>query len=321
MRLATFNLESLDLPPRAAVPLETRAAVLRPALERLAADVLCLQEVNAQHVPGTKARHLAALDLLLAGTRYASYDRASTSGPSGGAADVHNLVTLSRFPIVEHREVRHELVSPPQHAKLPGAGQASRTIGFERPLLVTRVALPDGAVVVVINLHLRAPLASNIPGEKTGPFSWASMRGWAEGFYLSALKRNAQALELRLLIGELLAADPLALVAAAGDYNADDHETPLRLVVGAHEDTGNSALAPQSMVVLDRALPQDRRWSTLHGGRRQMPDHILVSHALSGRFRAIEVHNEALGDEVMAYEKRIEAVGSYHAPLVASFEP
>lgn len=321
MRLATFNLESLDLPPRAAVSLETRAAVLRPALDRLAADILCLQEVNAQHVAGTKARHLAALDLLLAGTPYAHFHRAATSGPSGGAADVHNLVTLSRYPIVEHREVRHALVAAPQHAMLSGTEHASRTVGFERPLLVTRIALPEGAAMVVINLHLRAPLASNIPGEKTGPFSWGSMRGWAEGFYLSALKRNAQALELRLLLDEILATDRNALVAAAGDYNADDHETPLRIVIGSHEDTGNSELAPQSMVVLDRALPQDRRWSTLHGGRRQMPDHILVSHALSGRFRAIEVHNEALGDEVMAYEKRLEAVGSYHAPLVAAFEP
>ena len=321
MRIATFNLESLDVPPRASVPLETRAGVLRPALERLDADVLCLQEVNAQHVPGSKARRLAALDQLLAGTRYASFHLASSSGPGGGATDVHNLVTLSRHPIEEQRAVRHELVAPEQHVMLSGTVPGSRPLSFERPLLLTRIALPDASHLVVINLHLRAPLASNIPGEKTGPFSWASMRGWAEGFYLSALKRNAQALELRLLIGELLAADPLALVAAAGDYNADDHETPLRLVVGAHEDTGNSALAPQSMVVLDRALPQDRRWSTLHGGRRQMPDHILVSHALSGRFRAIEVHNEALGDEVMAYEKRIEAVGSYHAPLVASFEP
>ena len=62
MRLATFNLESLDLPPKAAVPIETRAAVLRPALERLEADILCLQEVNAQHVAGVKERRLVALD-------------------------------------------------------------------------------------------------------------------------------------------------------------------------------------------------------------------------------------------------------------------
>ena len=47
MRIATFNLESLDLPPKARVPLEVRAQILRPVLQRLEADILCLQEVNA----------------------------------------------------------------------------------------------------------------------------------------------------------------------------------------------------------------------------------------------------------------------------------
>ena len=96
MRIATFNLESLDLPPKAHVPLEVRAEVLRPALTRLEADVLCLQEVNGQPVRGQAERELIALDQLLAGTPYADYHRVSTSGPDGhGVADVHNLVTLS----------------------------------------------------------------------------------------------------------------------------------------------------------------------------------------------------------------------------------
>jgi hypothetical protein len=51
-RIATFNLESLDLPPKARVPLEVQAEMLRPALERLQADALCLQEVNGQHTGG-----------------------------------------------------------------------------------------------------------------------------------------------------------------------------------------------------------------------------------------------------------------------------
>ncbi|MEF3007219.1 hypothetical protein V3474_29195, partial [Pseudomonas aeruginosa] len=95
--LATFNLESLDLPPKAKVPLEVRAQILRPALERLDADILCLQEVNGQHVRGRQERVLAALDRLLEGTRYAQYARAETHAPDHkGSAPVHNLVTLSR---------------------------------------------------------------------------------------------------------------------------------------------------------------------------------------------------------------------------------
>ena len=171
MRLATFNLESLDLGPKAQVALETRAAVLRPALERVAADILCLQEVNGQHLPGKAERQLIALERLLEGTPYQHYARATTTGPSGrGVADVHNLVTLSRFAIVGRREVLHELVPPPMHTGLtaqPGRGEQA-PVRFDRPLLLTEIALPRGGTVAVINAHLRAPLASPVAGQKNG---------------------------------------------------------------------------------------------------------------------------------------------------------
>lgn len=53
------------------------------------------------------------------------------------------------------------------------------------------------------------------------------------------------------------------------------------------------------IVLLDRPLPEDLRWSVLHHGRPQMLDHILASRTLHGAFRSIEVHNEALGDELV----------------------
>lgn len=322
MRLATFNLESLDLGPKAQVPLETRAAVLRPALERIAADIVCLQEVNGQHVPGHEERRLVALDRLLEGTPYQHYARATTTGPGGrGVADVHNLVTLSRFPIIAHRQVRHEFVSPPQHTSImaePGGGEQV-PVRFDRPLLLTQIALPDGSPVSVINLHLRASLASPIAGQKAGPFAWRTVGGWAEGFFVSTVKRAAQALELRLLVEQMLREEPASLIAVAGDFNAEDFGATLRLVVASEEDLGASELSAHSLVVLDRAIAADRRWSVLHHGREQMLDHILASRALYGRFRHIEVHNEGLGDEALGYGKAIHSAASYHAPVVAEF--
>ena len=323
MRLATFNLESLDLEPKAQVAFETRAAVLRPALKRVAADILCLQEVNGQHVAGHRERQLVALDRLLEGTPYQHYARATTTGRGGrGAADVHNLVTLSRFAIVKQREVHHELVPPPLHTRLtaePRSGEQS-PVRFDRPLLLTEIALPCDCTLAVINVHLRAPLASPVAGQKTGPFAWRSTGGWAEGFYLSALKREAQSLELRLLVEQLLTQDPTKLIAVAGDFNAEDYGPTLRLAIAAEEDVGASGLAAHSLVVLDRAIAADRRWSVLHHGRAQMLDHILASRALYGRFRNIEVHNEGLGDEALGYGKAIHSAASYHAPVVANFE-
>jgi endonuclease/exonuclease/phosphatase family metal-dependent hydrolase len=317
MRLATFNIESLDLMPEAEVPLEARAAVLRPVLERMAADILCLQEVNGQHVAGAPERRLVALDRLLEGTRYEPYQRAATSGPSGrGVASVHNLVTLSRYPIRRQREVRHEHVQPLLHRYATGsaAGSGPQPIGFDRPLLLAEVELPGGRSLDVVNLHLRAPRASAIPGEKLGSSQWRTSSGWAEGYFLSSLKRTAQALELRLLVDGILARDPERLIAVAGDFNAEDRETPVRLAVAAGEETGNAALASRSLVVLDRAIPADRRWSVLHRGRPEMLDHILASQGLASRLRGIEAHNEGLGDEALG---AAAIAGSSHAAVVA----
>jgi endonuclease/exonuclease/phosphatase family metal-dependent hydrolase len=324
MRLATFNIENLDLGSKSEVPLETRIAILRPMLERLKADVVCLQEVNGQHVRGVTERRLVALDQLLQGTRYEAFTRAFTTGPQGsGVADVHNLVTLSRYPINSSMEIKHAKVQPLHHkfatGRLAGSEDPQHVV-FERPLLLTQMTLPGGRPLDVINVHLRAPLASLIPGEKVGPFKWRNVSGWAEGYFIAGVKRTAQALELRLVLEDRLASDPQRLIAVAGDYNAEDHETPLRLVIAAEEDTGNGDLAARSMVVLDRAIAADRRWSVLHHGRPQMLDHILASRALYGHFDAIEVHNEALGDEAVGYAKSLAPTGSYHAPVVATFD-
>jgi endonuclease/exonuclease/phosphatase family metal-dependent hydrolase len=318
MRLATFNIESLDLAPETEVPFEARAAALRPILERLAADILCLQEVNGQHVPGAPERRLVALDMLLQGTRYEAYQRAATSGPSGrGVASVHNLVTLSRYPIRRVREVRHEHVQPlHRHVTHGSNGGEPQPIGFDRPVLLTEIELPVGRVLDVINLHLRAPLASAIPGEKLSSSQWRTTSGWAEGYYLSSLKRTAQALELRLLVDGILEHDPERLIAVAGDFNAEDHETPIRLAVASAEHTGNPALASRALVVLDRTIADGRRWSVLHRGRPEMLDHVLASQTLASHLRTVEAYNEGLADEALA---AAAIAGSSHAPLVADF--
>jgi len=102
-RIASFNLENLDDRPGVAPTLAARIAVLRPQLVRAAADVLCLQEVNGQRRGGRGPRGLAALDALVEETDYAGFARIATTGPGGGAADVRNLVILSRFPVTALR--------------------------------------------------------------------------------------------------------------------------------------------------------------------------------------------------------------------------
>ena len=128
LRIATFNLENLDDRPGEGPLLAERIAVLRPQLERIAADILCLQEINAQSRPGTGPRRLDALDRLLEGTAYAGFARAATRRiGDGGPAGVHNLVTLSRPPILAERQIRHHLVPPIDWRWLTAEPPASAT--------------------------------------------------------------------------------------------------------------------------------------------------------------------------------------------------
>ena len=325
MRLATFNVENLDDRPGDGAPLEARIAALRPVLERLAPDILCLQEVNGQTrpspAPGEKpGRGLLALEALLRDTPLAGFHRLSTEGPHG-AFDVHNLVVLSRYPLLAGSQLRNDLVPPPAWRPVtadPAVGEAEE-LRWDRPLLHAVVDIGAGRPLHVVNLHLRAPLAAFIAGQKDSPFVWKTVPGWAEGFFMAATKRCGQALEARLLIDGLFDEDPEALVAVCGDFNADVREMPVRIIMGAEEDTGNGRLAGRALVALETTVPGDRRYSVIHGGRPVMLDHLLVSRSLMAWYRGAEIHNEALGDELVAWARIGDSPDSFHAPVVASF--
>ena len=322
LRIASFNLENLGGRPGRQPDLAARIAILRPQMERLRADILCLQEVNGQRVEGHEPRRLTALETLLAGTRYENFQRVVSEGVHSGPMDVHNLVILSRYPVLEWRQYRNDLVEAPRFRTVTAAPPMAEAqpVPWDRPILYARLDLGAGRPLDLFNVHYRAPLAAFIPGQKSDPFAWKSVSGWAEGYYLAAMKRSGQALETRLAIESCFARDAEALVCVAGDFNAGLDEMPLRIVVGAEEDTGSGDLAGHSLVSLELSLPADRRYSVIHHGSRQMLDHVLASRQLAGHFRDFEAHNESLGDELVGYAKVAHSASSYHAPVVAAFE-
>jgi len=314
LRLATYNLESLDDRPGETPSLAERIGVLRPRLVALRADVLCLQEVNAQRVGKSGPRTLAALDRLLEHTTYAGYRRAAPT-----TSDVHNLVILSRFPIRRHAVHVNDLVSRPV-VHLSTAPMSEQALGWDRPILHAELELPDGCILHVIDAHLRAPRAAAIEGQKLGPQAWRTTRGWAEGYFVAALKRAGQALEIRLLVDQLLDADRDARVLVAGDLNADSSETPVRLVRADVDDTGTEALGARSLVALEDLVPEGRRYTVLHDGAKRLPDHLLASQALARGHVATDVLNDELQDEWLVEQRSTPVLGSLHAPIVAEVE-
>ena len=315
LRIATFNLESLDDDDA----LTTRIAVLRPALVRLRADILCLQEVNGQRAARGHARRLTALSALISETPYAAYHMVSTLTVEGHPAERHNLVILSRLPLVGHAQIRHDFVERPLYRPATASPRSDRPepIEWERPLLHAEIVV-GAKSLHVINLHLRAPLAAPVAGQKLGPFSWRTVGGWAEGFFLAGMKRAGQALEARLLTERLLNADSDALVVVAGDLNADIYEVPLRILRSELEDVGNAVVASRALFPVEEVIPQAQRFTVLHHGRRLMLDHLLVSARLRNYLTCAESLNQGLADEADSAEQGA-AGGSFHAPLVAEF--
>jgi endonuclease/exonuclease/phosphatase family metal-dependent hydrolase len=321
IRIATFNLENFDDPGPAGQPsLAQRIAVTRPQFERLRADILCLQEVNTQ-LQGT-TRTFAALDQLLAGTQYQGFQRVSTTLADGTAPlDVRNLVVLSRFPIASHRQVKHQITPRPAYRRVTvqPADPNAMDITWERPILQADLTLPDGSTLHVLNLHLKSKLPTSIPGQQVSQTLWNTASGWAEGAFVSAIKRVGQALETRMLIDGLFDQNANAQIVACGDFNADIDEVPMEAIRGDVENTGNPLLISRLMIPCERNIPAPARFSLYHHGRPVMLDHILASRPLLAYWQGSMSHNEVLHDESVAFALDTKFPESDHAPVVAEF--
>jgi endonuclease/exonuclease/phosphatase family metal-dependent hydrolase len=325
IRLATFNLENFGAAKDTA-PLSARIAMLRPQLLALDADIICLQEVDAQPLEGAgmraHPRSLRSLTALLDGTPYAGFHCAATKNrDQADYASAHNVVLISRWPFAEVRQLWHDLVPEPmwRASTARPAPQHAEPVVWERPVLTARVTLPDGRALHLAGVHLRAPRPAPVLGQKA-EHAWRTTAGWAEGYVLSEIKRAGQALEIRLWLDQLFGGERDALVAVLGDFNAEEHHTPVEVVLGRDDSIGSEALSSGALSLAEHAVPAERRYTIIHDGRRQMLDHILVSRALANAQKSAAIHNETLGDETRVIDEVHPPPQSFHAPVVAEFE-
>ena len=305
MIIASYNLDSLDDTGEDPRDFEARAAVLRPKLKQLAADVLCLQEVQAQKV-GAR-RRLRALGRLLEGTGYERYHCVHGVPETGRLSDVHHLAILSRYPVLRSGRVSHELVQP--IAMLPLSAEQGAPISWDRPFLYALLDCGKRRRLWIVNLHLRAPIAARVPGGRRRG-AWRSTALWAEGFFRAALMRIGQALEVRLFIERIFEDDPKALLCVCGDFNAQGAEMPLRLIRADPEDTEAPGLRARRLVALERRGP-----STMHAGQPLRLDHLLASAELAERHRRSGLINRGLPDDTDTH-----APDSPHAPILAEVD-
>ncbi len=322
MKLATFNLESFGSDKVDETQLAKRIDALRPKLLELEADILCLQEVNAQKIKGETSRQFHDLRRLIAGTPYEHFTMSGSLRPSAkGPGDRHNLVVLSRYPVLEAESIYHRHAEPPHWR--PGSAKPAydepQATAFDRPVLKLKIDIGTSRPLHLFNVHLRAPIAAQIRGGKDESHAWASVSAWADGYHLSVLKQTAQALELRLAAEALFDADEEAQIILTGDFNATGETRALRMLRASPHDTGVPDLAYRQLYQLDASLPLDRRKTVLHKGRAQTLDHVLASRSMTDRVQHVDVFNAALPDEVLEGDNP-DYAGSYHAAMRVEFD-
>jgi predicted extracellular nuclease len=321
VRIATANLENLDDTADAKPPLTVRVPILRAELVRLNADVVCLQEIHSQQAANGK-RELRALEQVVAQTQYAGFHRVSTHPQNAPFYDLRNLVILSRFPIAFSQQLMHRMAPPPQYASVTASPRppAAVPVRWERPILHAALEIDTQRTLNIVNVHLKSKLPTPIAGEQINQNTWRTPSGWAEGFFLSSLKRVGQALETRFLVDALFDADPNALMAVCGDFNSDSNDVPMMAIRGDVENTGNETLGSRVLVPCEQTIPEPARFSLYHHGKAQMLDHVLVSRSLLQHYRGTEIHNETLHDESVAFATDTQYPESDHAPVVAEFD-
>jgi endonuclease/exonuclease/phosphatase family metal-dependent hydrolase len=325
MRIATFNVENLDNQPDNKNPsIEVRAPILRSELERLDASIICLQEVHGQETPNHTSnnpdRILSALSFVIKGTKYEEYHQAITLTSDGVPYDQRNLVVLSKYPIKSINQYRNTHIDALQYKKVTAIPkeEKAKKITWERPILHAEIEIRDNKTIHIINLHLKSRLSSNISGQKI-EYSWKSAAGWAEGYFLSSIKRVGQALETRVLVDKLFDQDPKANIVVCGDFNAEPGEVPVEAIRGSIEDTNNPELQSRSLIPCSRAIPYSVRFSHLHHGEKNLLDHMLISQSLLASFKNAEIYNENLHDESLPFTFDTKYPESDHAAFVGEF--
>lgn len=321
-RISTFNLENFDETAAGEQPsLAERVRLMRPQIMRLRADVACFQEVNGQERPN-QPRALLALGELITGTNLDGANIVSTKPAGDAVYNERNIVVVTHLPVLAHQQLRNDLVDEPSYRRLTAnpADPAPVQIGVERPILHVQLEMSGPLTLHVVNVHLKSKIPTDIPGQMIDNYTWRTAAGWAEGSFISSMKRMSQALEVRRLVDQILDGDPDARIVVAGDFNAAPDEVAVLAIRGDVENTGNADLINRILVPIEHTIPQSARYTLFHQGRGEMLDHMLITRNLLGFYRGSEIHNEILHDESAAFAVDKKFPESDHAPVVATFD-
>lgn len=267
--IGTWNLENLFRPgtesgPSGEKEYTAKLDTLAATIGEIDPDVLAVQEVGSPEA-------LSDLVEQLDGAWHTEIAEPDDRGI--------RVATLSRMPA---DGVAHVVDFPPRigPVTVDDAGATIDRLG--RAGLHLTVTL-GGRGIDLVTAHLKSKLLS-YPGGRFSPRDEDERARYAT---YALHRRAAEAAGVRTYVTGLLGDDPDRAVIVAGDLNDDAEAATTQILLGPpgseigsggfdRPDQGDA----QRLWNLAPLIPEDERYTRIYRGRRELVDHILVSHSL-----------------------------------------
>jgi endonuclease/exonuclease/phosphatase family metal-dependent hydrolase len=311
LTVGTWNLENLFRPgedggPADQAAYEAKLAGLAEVINRLAPDVLAVQEVGSPDA-------LEDLTQLLD----ADWHTELSTFPDRRQIRVG---FLSRLPMSDVAHV-HTFPTPLAAIQQDDAGITSAETG--RGALRVRVSA-GGEDVDLVTCHLKSKLLSYPDGRFTPHDEGERARFGAYALY----RRAAEAATVRAYANALIDGQGRERnVIVLGDLNDEPLAATTQMLLGPpgseigtdgfrRPDRGD---AWRLWNLANRIEPPDRRFSRRFDGRNELIDHILVSHALVNRVDSVDTSTPTLPSIGEVPSASHPEAPSDHAAVVARF--
>jgi endonuclease/exonuclease/phosphatase family metal-dependent hydrolase len=310
--VGTWNLENLFRPgspggfgPRTQELYEAKLEAMGEVITELAPDVLAVQEVGDPEALGDLVARLPGSWHI-------------TTSQVFEADHPIRVGFLSRLEFEEVHDI--DAFPPPLRAVQTGDAPADEAASMGRGALHARVRA-DGTPIDLVSCHLKSKLLS-FPGGRFEPTD----EGERARFGAYALfRRAAQAVTVRDHADTLLAGDGRTrAVIVLGDLNDEPLAATTQILLGPPGSEIGTAgeTAPDKGDVwrlwnLAPRIPEDRRFTRVFRGRRELIDHILVSHALLAGATEVDTGVQSLPSVDTDPRARRDATASDHAPVIA----
>jgi endonuclease/exonuclease/phosphatase family metal-dependent hydrolase len=309
--VATWNLENLFRPgteygPTSQEVYEEKLAALAKVIGEIRPDVLAVQEVGSSDAVGDLVDRL----------------------------DGEWHVALSRFP--DRREIRvgfvsrlgfddvddaREFPAPLEPVQVDDNG--ATIAATNRGVLRVRVT-GDGRAVDLVTCHLKSKLLT-FPGERFTPRDEGERARY--GAY-ALYQRAAEAVTVRSVADRLLdgrGSDRAVVV--LGDLNDEPPAGTTQILLGPpgseigtegfdRPDQGD----PCRLWNLGALIPEERRFTRIFRGRRELIDHVLVSQALVRRVMRVDTTPQEPPSITEFPRDRRDARVSDHRPVFAEVD-